>query len=35
MSNGECDKIDFEYYPRENSFMKFFVKDPKARDYFI
>ena len=35
MSNGEGDKIDFEYYSRENSFMKFFVKDPKARDYLV
>ena len=34
MSNGEGDKIDLEYYPKEK-FMKFFVKDTKARDNLV
>jgi hypothetical protein len=33
MSN-QGDKIDFEYYPVEK-FMKFFVKDAKARDNLV
>ena len=34
ISNDEGDKIDFEYYPKEK-YMKFFVRDTKARDNLV
>ena len=34
MSQGNDDKINFEYYP-EVKVMKFYVKDPKSRDNFV